>query len=208
MKKPISNMIAVLAAIPLFSYAQLAIKGDSDIPERVRLRMESSQREPRPPQPLPSLDEIKQSFEQARLFLANQPPGIPEPLTHPLLLRHGCDLVAKAPSGVELRGGGLHGISALYQCRDGYVQVYEYDYTRPMTQVEGVIDDDYARDPQANLYTVKAFRTERDGRTRTALRWINPHWQILLEVYPDLDDDAVIQAYRQIVATTARAILE
>jgi len=202
-------MIALLAAPPLLSHAQLAIKSSSEIPERVEAHMQAmQQRRPRPPQSLPSFDDIKQSFEQARLFLANQPPGIPEPLTHPLLLQHGCDLVAKSPSGVELRGGGLHGISALYQCRDGYVQVYEYDYTRPMTQVEGVIDDDYARDPQANLYTVKAFRTERDGRTRTALRWINPHWQILLEVYPDLDDDAVIQAYRQIVSATARALLE
>jgi len=170
--------------------------------------MESARRAPRSSEPLPSFEDLKSSFEQAWPFLASQPPGMPEPLTHSLLVQHGCNLVAKAPSGVERREGGLHGISALYQCRDGYVQAYEYDYTRPLTQVEGVIDDDYARDPQANLYTVKAFRTERDGKTRTALRWINPHWQIILEVYPDVNSDTVIRAYHEIVTSTAGMLLQ
>jgi len=198
----------LLGIIPLFSHAQLVIKGSPEIPQEVKARMEQARHSPRQLEPLPSFETLKQSFEQAQPFLASQPPGMPEPLTHPLLVQHGCDLVVKAPSGVERQEGGLHGISALYQCRDGYVQVYEYDYTRPLTQVEGVIDDDYARDPQANLYTVKAFRTERDGRTRTALRWINPHWQIILEVYPDVESQSVVDSYREIVATAARTILE
>jgi len=159
-------------------------------------------------QPLPSFDDIKNSMEQALVYIAGQPPGMPEPFTHSLLLQHGCALVAKAPSGMERRNGGLHGITALYQCNDGYVQVYEYNYTHPTIQEEWVIDDDYARNPQAHLYTVKEFRSEHSGKTSTALRWINPSYQIILEIYPDRDDAAVVEAYRDIVRFTARAILE
>jgi len=207
MKKIQLFIAAFMLIIPFSACAQLLIQSHADIPERIRSRMESTQRTQKPKQPLPSFEKLKEDIEQARMFLANQPPGMPEPLTHPMLVQHGCDLVAKAPSGVERKAGGLHGIGALYQCRDAYLQVYEYDYTKPMTQGESVFDDDYAHDPVAHRYTVKAFRTERDGRTRTALRWINPDYQIIFEVYPDHDSKAVIDAYREMIRTTAMLLL-
>jgi len=207
--KKISYIAALtLIMVPIISQAQLVIKSSAEIHERMRSHMKGAQQASKPSQPLPSFDVLKKSMEQALVYIINQPPGISAPLTHPLLLRHGCNFIAKAPSGIERRSGGLNGISALYQCHDGYMQVYEYDYTRPTKQAEMVIDDEYAKDPVAHRYTVKAFRTERDGKTRTALRWINPDYQIVFEVYPDLDDPAVIEVYRNIIQSTARAILE
>jgi len=205
MKNFLSIAIFILSIIPFVSQAQLAIKSHAEIPERSNTHMNHAQAVP---QPLPSFDFLKSSIEQALVYIANQPPGMSEPLTHSLLLQHGCAPVVKAPSGIERRKGGLNGITVLYQCRDGYVQVYECNYTHPTIQEEWVIDDDYARDPQVHRYTVKAFRSEYDGKTRTALRWINPDYQIILEIYPDRDDAAVIEAYRDIIRFTARAILE
>jgi len=157
---------------------------------------------------LPSFEKIKKDVEQAMAFVGNKDLGVVEPASHLLLLNNRCELALRFPSGIKKKSGGLHGTGTLYQCLDAYVVAYEYDYKEPLTQVEGVIDDEYANDPDGHRLTVKMFKTEVDGKVQLVFRWINPWYKIRLEVYPEFESQSVVDAYRGVVATAARSVLE
>jgi len=203
-------ILFVFVALSVFSAgvdAQLLIEKSSAIPDLERHR-KAAQSNSRAFRSLPSFEMIKRDVERTLVLVENKTLGVEEPVSHPLLLNNGCTLALQFPSGVEKQSGGRHGTGGLYQCVDAYVIAYEYDYTEPLAQIEGVVDDEYANDPEGNRLTVKMFRSEAaDGKVQLAFRWINPWHKIRLEVYPDFESQSVVESYREIVATAARTIL-
>ncbi|MGE8412778.1 MAG: hypothetical protein ACN6QY_10490 [Pseudomonas sp.] len=104
-----------------------------------------------------------------------------------------CQFSKEAPSGVEMKEGGLNGVMSLYSCGDDYVVTYETHYEPELTQRVVVYDDDYAKPQDPGKPLVKTSEKVVGGVRKTGLRWMNSKHEVRYDIYASLEGDGALE---------------
>ncbi|MCU7648494.1 hypothetical protein [Pseudomonas piscis] len=104
-----------------------------------------------------------------------------------------CQFSKEAPSGVEMKEGGLNGVMSLYSCGDDYVVTYETHYEPELAQRVVVYDDDYAKPQDPGKPLVKTSEKVVGGVRKTGLRWMNSKHEVRYDIYASLEGDGALE---------------
>lgn len=134
---------------------------------------------------IPSREDIKSRLQKYSLIMADRyPGGVPiksEMLEH--LVALGCIREVYFVDGIERQPGGLNGITQLFACDGAYITVTEMDFSVPTIQTVKVYDNEYANDPESNLYRVRTTRVMKNDGHVWHFSWIHPYYDIRVDLY-------------------------
>ena len=138
----------------------------------------------RSPGALPERDEIKASFLSsfAKARSGHDEAVKPVAFSGPFVER-GCTILDSAPAGVELVEGGMNGVATIVECGKSILVLYQFDYSRPMTQNITIVDREYASNPELHRFRIKRGKILYDNGVVGNVRWLNPMAEAKVEIY-------------------------